>query len=82
VSWQTYHYGRLYGDRWAMGLGAGFLASQLALCVHGVFDAVTWGMVRPAPLVWGIWGAAMATWNVLVVHRQKHESAATIKTKS
>jgi len=42
------------------GLGAGLLGSQAALIVHGLLDAVTWGMVRPAPLVWALWGLAAA----------------------
>jgi putative inorganic carbon (HCO3(-)) transporter len=37
------------------------LCSQVALVVHGLTDAVTWGMVRPAPLVWALWGLAMAS---------------------
>jgi putative inorganic carbon (HCO3(-)) transporter len=39
--------------------GAGLLASNVALCVHGLTDAVTWGMVRTAPLVWALWGLAL-----------------------
>jgi putative inorganic carbon (HCO3(-)) transporter len=45
---------------WTRGLGVGLLASQAALVTHGFTDAVTWGMVRPAPLVWGVWGLAAA----------------------
>ena len=41
------------------GLGAGLLASQAALAVHGLTDTVTWG-TRPAVLVWAIWGLALA----------------------
>ena len=41
-------------------LGAGLLCSQIALIAHGLTDAVTWGMVRPAPVVWALWGAAIA----------------------
>lgn len=41
-------------------IGAGLLASNVALCVHGLTDAVTWGMVRTAPLVWALWGLAVA----------------------
>ena len=41
------------------GLGAGLLASQATLAVHGLTDAVTWG-TRPAVLVWAIWGLALA----------------------
>jgi len=66
TSWQLYWFGRSQGDRSAFGLGAGLLCSQLALMAHGVFDAVTWGMVKPAPIVWGIWGVAVAAWYVIV----------------
>jgi putative inorganic carbon (HCO3(-)) transporter len=63
-AWQVYRRGRNLQDAWIMALGAGFLASQLALAVHGLTDAVTWGMVRPAPLVWGLWGLAVASGNL------------------
>ena len=46
-------------------LGAVFLASQVALMVHGLTDAVTWSMVRPGPIVWVVWGLAIATWIVV-----------------
>ena len=61
-AWQMYRGARGKNNRWMAGLGAGLLGSQTALCVHGLLDAVTWGMVRPAPLVWGIWGLTMAAW--------------------
>ena len=64
VSWQVYKYGRKGKDGWITALGAGFFTSQVALMVHGLTDAVTWGMVRPAPIVWAIWGLAIAGWNV------------------
>jgi len=55
--------------RWArvdgkdvVGVCAGLLAGQAALVVHGLSDAVTWGMVRTAPLVWGLWGLIAAMW--------------------
>ena len=64
ITWKVYasrewmeHYSRLIA-----ALGAGLLCSQLALVVHGLTDAVTWGMIRPAPLVWALWGLAVATW--------------------
>ncbi len=47
-------------EPWLLGLGAGLLAAQVALAVHGLTDAVTWGMVRPAPLVWLVWGLIAA----------------------
>ncbi len=52
-------------------LGIGVVGSQSALFVHGLTDAVTWGMVRPAPLVWAVWGLAAAGWLIM---RQKPES--------
>jgi putative inorganic carbon (HCO3(-)) transporter len=45
---------------WIPALGAGVLCSNVALLIHGMVDAVTWGMIRPAPLVWLVWGIAMA----------------------
>jgi O-antigen ligase len=63
ISWQLYRFGKRRQDHWVMGLGAGLLCSQAALIVHGMLDAVTWGGVRPAPIVWAIWGLACAAWN-------------------
>ena len=66
VSWQIYDSGRSQEQKWVMGLGTGFLCSQIALLVHGLTDAVTWGMVRPAPIVWALWGLTMVAWNLYV----------------
>lgn len=66
-AWQLYQVGRLKSDGWIAGIGAGLLCSQIALMVHGLTDAVTWGMVRPAPIVWGLWGLTFAAWRILVV---------------
>jgi len=41
-------------------LGAGYFASQVALGVNGLIDVLIWGMVRSAPLVWALWGIAVA----------------------
>lgn len=60
ISWQIYLAGRQDRKDYFRALGSGLLLSQLALVVHGLTDAVTWGMVRPAPLVWAIWGIAAA----------------------
>jgi putative inorganic carbon (HCO3(-)) transporter len=62
AGWNIFLRGRALDSALFSGLGAGVLAFQAALTVHGLFDAVTWGMVRPAPLVWGIWGLAFAGW--------------------
>jgi len=66
LSWKQYRYGRLHQNVQCIALGAGLLSSQVALVVHGMTDAVTWGMVRPAPLVWAIWGLAVAGWYVYI----------------
>jgi putative inorganic carbon (HCO3(-)) transporter len=42
------------------GFAAGLLVAQAALAAHGLFDAVTWGIVRTAPVVWALWGLAIA----------------------
>jgi len=57
---RTYRAGRSRHDSFIAALGAGLLCSQVALIAHGLTDAVTWGMVRPAPIVWALWGAAIA----------------------
>jgi putative inorganic carbon (HCO3(-)) transporter len=57
---KVYRAGRASSDPLISALGAGLLCSQIALIVHGLTDAVTWGMVRSAPLVWAIWGTAIA----------------------
>ena len=60
ISWQVYYTGKAVRDYWLAGIGAGLLASQIVLIVHGTIDAVTWG-VRPAVTLWSIWGLALAT---------------------
>jgi putative inorganic carbon (HCO3(-)) transporter len=47
-----------------MGISAGLLASQVALIFHGLTDAVVWGMVKPAPLVWVVLGTIIALGNL------------------
>ena len=70
-AWQLYRHGRVTGDGWVAGIGAGLLCSQVALMTHGLTDAVTWGIVRAAPIVWGLWGLTIAAWQVLVVESVK-----------
>lgn len=65
AAWQVYRHGRLSGQTWLAGLGAGLLAGQVALGVHGMVEAVVWGLVRPAPIVWGLWGVTIASYTVL-----------------
>jgi putative inorganic carbon (hco3(-)) transporter len=60
LSYSAWRLVRKTRQGWLLGLGAGLLAAQVALVVHGLTDAVTWGMVRPAPLVWLVWGIIAA----------------------
>jgi putative inorganic carbon (HCO3(-)) transporter len=59
-SWHIYRIGKKQAKPWFVGLGAGFLCTQIALLVHGIFDSVTWGAVRPAPILWAVWGLIIA----------------------
>ncbi len=65
-SWNLYHIGRQKHCMQLIGLGAGFLCCQIALTTHGLIDAVTWGMVRPSPIVWAMWGFTVATSNTYI----------------
>lgn len=75
ISWQIFHIGKHQQNSLNTGLGAGLALSQLALIIHGLTDAVTWGMVRPAPIMWAIWGIAVAAWLVV---RQTPENLITL----
>ncbi|MFU8771237.1 MAG: O-antigen ligase family protein [Anaerolineales bacterium] len=60
---RIYRIGLWRQDGWLAGSGAWLLCSQIALGVHGLTDAVTWGMVRPAPFVWILWGIVFGLYN-------------------
>lgn len=64
AAWHVYRAGRSQCDTWLTSLGTGLLCSQVALIAHGLTDAVTWGMVRPAVLVWALWGLTVASWRL------------------
>lgn len=57
---RAFRQGRLFANHGLAGLAAGLLAAQAAFLTHGLIDAVLWGMVRTAPLVWLIWGLSAA----------------------
>lgn len=65
-SWQVYRFGKNHADMGVAGIGAGLLGALLAQTFHGLFDAVTWGEVRSAPLVWLLWAVIAVSWNVYV----------------
>lgn len=71
ITWQAIQTWRNRGtDKHLTCLVAGLLASQAALVVHGLLDAVLWGMVRSAPLVWALWGViiALRSWQIRSTH--------------
>ena len=71
AAWRVYRWGFASENKHNAGLGAGLLASQVALLVHGLTDAPLWG-TRPAVIVWIGWGLTMACLRLLVptpVHR-------------
>lgn len=65
ASWRIYQHGQVITNNLLTGLGVGLVCSQIALVVHGLTDAVTWG-TRPAIAVWAIWGLSMATHNAIL----------------
>jgi putative inorganic carbon (hco3(-)) transporter len=59
-SWQILAIGQMSNDGWLAGLGAGLLASQIVMLVHGVTDSVLWG-TKPSVVLWFVWGIALVT---------------------
>ena len=45
-------------------MGVGVLLAQVVVGVHGIFDAVVWGLIRSAPLLWLVWALAAAALNL------------------
>ncbi len=67
AAWQVYRSGRRHPHgSYRTALGAGLLASQAALMVHGLTDAVVWGMTKPSVVLWAVWGLALAAHRVYV----------------
>lgn len=79
MAYQSYRAGIRMKDGWAAGLGAGLLCSQAVLGIHGCLDAVTWGAVRTAPLVWLLWACNTALWFNLRVSAETAGEAGTEK---
>lgn len=57
MAWQSYRRGLAY-----RGLGAAVFISQIILAGVGLVDAVTWGGIKTANLVWLVWGFGAAVW--------------------
>jgi putative inorganic carbon (HCO3(-)) transporter len=64
VAWQGYRQCQKIDTPLMTGLAAGVLGSQVALVVHGLGDAITWGMVRPSVVPWALWGMGAALWRL------------------
>jgi len=64
VMWMGWRLYRTAPAALARAAGAGVLLSQVVVGVHGLFDAVVWGQIRSAPLLWLLWGLAAAALNL------------------
>ena len=66
ISVRIINWGKRTEEWFAASIGAGSLASLSGLLIHGLTDAVTWGMVKPAPLVWVIWSIPIAVYYAFI----------------
>jgi putative inorganic carbon (hco3(-)) transporter len=66
TAWQLYKTTSGEYKTISQAIGVGMMGSVIALLEQGILDAVTWGMVRPAPIVWVIWGTCVAAWYVYI----------------
>lgn len=55
-AWKSRLTGKTNKNARIEAIGFALMGSTLVLMIHGTMDSVVWGMVRPAPLVWAIWG--------------------------
>lgn len=63
AAWGLYLQGRKQGDNLFSALGGGLFVTQVVILFGGLLDAVTWGTIRSAPLVWVLWGIIAAAIN-------------------
>lgn len=61
-AWRLRVYGQHVGQPLPTILGVAVLGSLTVYLVHGLTDAVTWGMVRTAVVIWGVLGVAFTTY--------------------
>ncbi len=55
-AWKSWLLGRKNDQLRMSAIGFAVVGSLITMAIHGMTDAVIWGMVRPAPLVWAVWG--------------------------
>ncbi|RMF44803.1 MAG: O-antigen ligase domain-containing protein [Anaerolineae bacterium] len=68
VGWRLY---RSAPDSLGRAVGVGVLLAQIALGVHGIFDAVVWGLIRAAPLLWLVWALGALAANLYLQPQQE-----------
>ncbi len=68
VGWRLY---RSAPDGLGRAVGVGVLLAQIALGVHGIFDAVVWGLIRAAPLLWLVWALGALAANLYLQPQQE-----------
>ncbi len=64
VLWMGWRLYRAAPSAWGRAVGVGVLLAQIVVGVHGIFDAVVWGLIRSAPLLWLVWALAAAALNL------------------
>ena len=64
ATWQAFQSGLRLGRPRLRAISIGLFGCQAAVLLHGLLDAVLWGDIRPAPLVWWLWGLGMAALNI------------------
>lgn len=67
MGWRVYRQG---GAGLLRAAGTGVLLSQVVIAVHGIFDAVVWGQIRAAPLLWLVWALGVAALRLTAAERQ------------
>ena len=51
------------------------LCSQVVLVVHGLTDAVLWGIERPAMLIWLLWGMIASAAGIFIIELKPHSQS-------
>lgn len=70
VIWMGWRVYRQTGAGLLRAAGVGVLLSQVVIAVHGIFDAVVWGQIRAAPLLWLVWALGAAALRLTAAERK------------
>jgi putative inorganic carbon (HCO3(-)) transporter len=62
TTWQVIRWNRSADSAIYKVIAAGLFASQVGIVIHGMLEVALWGMMRPAILLWPVWGLAFALW--------------------